>query len=113
MGACLLLIAMLTLTNDTGSQSNKPIIYDTVSRTDAASYNQETFKEAFLANCKITAKTNLSEAAADKYCGCVLDGGIAQYGIERFIEVNQKAIEAYDFSELKDLINKCATEATT
>jgi len=76
-------------------------------------YNAETFKETFIANCVIQAKTNLSEAAANTYCTCVLDQGIKAHGIRRFIEINLEVAQTYDMSELKDIINSCAAKATT
>jgi hypothetical protein len=76
-------------------------------------YNEKTFKEIFIASCVIQAKTNLSEAAANAYCKCVLDQGIKTHGAKRFIEINQEIAQTYDFSAFKDIINSCVVKATT
>src|SRR5882762_9577840 len=76
-------------------------------QTSTSLYNEKTFKEVFLANCTIQAKSNLSEVAAMTYCTCVLDRGIEVYGINRFVEINQEIAKTYNLSGLKDIIDQC------
>jgi hypothetical protein len=76
-------------------------------------YNVETFREAFFANCVISAKSALNETAAKAYCGCVLDRGTEVHGIKRFIEINQEAAMTYDLSALKSVIDECVAGTIT
>ncbi len=110
VGVSLLLTFALATMSIARSQSNESVEDSEISRATETPYNEKTFREVFLANCSITAKTTLSEAAAKAYCGCVLDRGVGMYGMKRFIEINQDVAETYDFSDLKDLINECVAE---
>jgi hypothetical protein len=91
------------------SQSSKPA-NDT--ETSVHAQNDESFKEAFMANCVLQAEVNLGKTMANKYCGCALDRGIEVYGEEGFIEVNQQITKTYDMHELKPIIDECAAKAT-
>lgn len=113
VGILLTVALTVVVVNATHSRHTVPDSdYDITAETETI-YNQGTFKEAFLANCTISAKATLSEATAAKYCSCVLDGGIEKYGTDRFIEINRKVAQNYDLSEFKDLIDACATQVTT
>jgi hypothetical protein len=111
VGVSLLSITTFVTTGIVRSRANEPVGGGESAGSTETPYNEETFREVFLANCTISAKATLSEATAKAYCGCVLDRGVEVHGIKRFIEINQDIAKTYDLSDLKDLIDECGAKA--
>lgn len=89
-----------------------PSAYESSETTDSETPTGFTYtRESYVSGCSSGGMSDpentLTKEYYDTYCGCVYDKGVAVHGAEKFTQINIKAEQTNDVTELNNIINQC------